>query len=452
MLAGQAGSSASRRYLLGPATITGTDIDRVKVRHAKKAYTVELDLTDSGSAAFDALAQSNVRQKVAVTLDASVLATAVPPDDAALVASSALSFTGAYNLASRYRQSEVEQLVGFANETTMTNAARHSLGEADPHLDDKAQFAVDCSFPEAAGSLVLGCYTRKTVYVLRVDRADLAPVMPVSTAHEMLHAAYLHLSPEERRRVNIMIEVFYATIDNPDLTDLVAQYERVEPGQRLNELHSLLPTEVRTLSPALERYYRRYFRDRSRVVDAFDSYNVVFASVRSRLNQLDGELTALKAQLDETKPRLEDAGTRAAQLGNQIGRAPRAGTDRRVQQSRGASEFCRVRGRRPRGRVQLPRRPVQRQARRDQHGVTGRARPVQLDQRGSARTQAGLTGGPSVLGRTRQLAGAGLEGMEKAEQQPLVRPQPARLCCLRWPPPFGEGPIVERRDDRRVDV
>lgn len=316
-------------YLLAPATVTGTDIHQVKVRHAKKgSYSVALELTDFGTTAFAALTQERMHQKVTITLDGSVLsAVTVGPDYAALVAtgglvaasgSRGLSFSGAYSLASRYQQAEVEQLVGFAGDTTMTDPARRSLGESDPQLDDKAQFAVDCRVPEAAGSLVLGCYTRKTVYVLRVDRPDLANVMPVTTAHEMLHAAYGRLPTAERRRVNALIEDFYRTLDDPELTELVADYERVEPGQRLNELHSLLPTEVRTLSPELEHYYRRYFRDRARVVDAFDSYNVVFSSVRSRLDGLEAEINGLKAQLDDLKPRLDDASMRADELGNQI--------------------------------------------------------------------------------------------------------------------------------------
>ena len=44
-----------------------------------------------------------------------------------------------------------------------------------------------------------------------------------------------------------------------------------EPGQRLNELHSLLGTEVAHLSPALERYSHRYFHDRQGIVSAFQS-------------------------------------------------------------------------------------------------------------------------------------------------------------------------------------
>src|SRR5262249_44324260 len=151
------------------------------------------------------------------------------------------------------------------------------------------------------------------------DRPDLAPVMVVSTAHEMLHAAYARLPRRERARVDALLEDFYATVQDQDFRSLVDQYDRDEPGHRSSELHSLVPTPIAPLSPELERYYRRYFRDRAGIVAAYQSYNGLFQQLKARSDQLHAELDGIKAQLADLETRLESAKGRAEQLSAQIG-------------------------------------------------------------------------------------------------------------------------------------
>ncbi len=86
--------------------------------------------------------------------------------------------------------------------------------------------------------------------------------MPVTAAHEMLHAAYAELAPGQRRRVDQLLDQAFEASADQRLRDTLAEYADAEPGQRHNELHSILPTEVAELSPPLERYYQRYFEDR----------------------------------------------------------------------------------------------------------------------------------------------------------------------------------------------
>jgi chromosome segregation ATPase len=142
--------------------------------------------------------------------------------------------------------------------------------------------------------------------------------MVVSAAHEMLHGAYERLSRPERKKIDAAIEQAYAGIDDPQLTDLVASYEITEPGERLNELHSILATREKTLPPVLERYYRRYFTNRHRIVAAFQSYDQVFTALEQQHAQLQAQLDALDIQLDEALARKDAAIARTDELLVQI--------------------------------------------------------------------------------------------------------------------------------------
>ncbi len=182
---------------------------------------------------------------------------------------------------------------------------------AHPRLLTKAEFDAACP-NDSELAVVLGCYHRGTISILRVDRPDLAPVMTVTAAHEMLHAAYVGLSSRDRGEVDGWVGDFYADLRDPEIRDLVTQYDRREPQQRGNELHSILPTEVSALSPPLEAYYRRYFIDRQAVVRAHESYAAIFrelerrvAGLHAELDGLKGQLNALEAQMNATRGELE---------------------------------------------------------------------------------------------------------------------------------------------------
>lgn len=174
---------------------------------------------------------------------------------------------------------------------------------AHPRILDKAEFDTACP-NDSEFTVVLGCYHRGTISVLRVDRPDLAPVMTVTAVHEMLHAAYADLPKDERARIDAQVQEFYAGLNDPEIRDVVGQYDRREPGQRANELHSILPTEVASLSPPLERYFRRYFADRSRVVQAHDGYAAVFRNLERRVADLHAQIGELKRQLETIEGRM----------------------------------------------------------------------------------------------------------------------------------------------------
>jgi hypothetical protein len=230
-----------------------------------------------------------------------------------LIASQYRAIIDWYNLRSFQPSSEI---VAIAEDTTMTPTGKRYFYLARPQLDSKTTFNQHC--PTGELTQVLGCYNRNRIYILDVDRVELEKVEDVTGAHEMLHAAYDRLSSGDRLKVDDEIESFYATVTDAKLRELVAQYDKAEPGERLNELHSILPTQVEALSPALEEYYKKYFTNRAAIVASYRQYEGVFDSLQSRYDSLKSEITSLKTRIDNAKTEYEEASAEADKLTSQI--------------------------------------------------------------------------------------------------------------------------------------
>jgi hypothetical protein len=149
-----------------------------------------------------------------------------------------------------------------------------------------------------------------------VTNPKLDGIREVTSAHEMLHAAYMRLSDEERSAVDTLVEAEYTKLSsNDEFAERMAFYARTEPGERDNELHSIIGTEVATISPELERHYARYFDDRSKVVALHTQYASVFASLQSRSNELSEQLTVLADTIEHNS---DAYNVRVAQLNKDI--------------------------------------------------------------------------------------------------------------------------------------
>jgi chromosome segregation ATPase len=117
----------------------------------------------------------------------------------------------------------------------------------------------------------------------------------------MLHAAYRRLSASDRQEVDRLLEAEYAALkSDKDLAERMAFYERTEPGERDNELHSVIGVEVSKISPELENYYKRYFVDRSKVVTLYQQYDSVFESLKARANELNEQINRLSTVINDS--------------------------------------------------------------------------------------------------------------------------------------------------------
>jgi predicted nucleic acid-binding Zn-ribbon protein len=167
-----------------------------------------------------------------------------------------------------------------------------------PSLLDAAAFNETCERKEET-TAILGCYNGQYIYVYNVTDAKLDGVREVTAAHEMLHAAYARLSDDEKQRIQRLIDAEYEKLkSDADLAERLAFYDRTEPGERYNELHSIIGTEVASVSSELENHYAKYFGDRGKTVRLYNQYSEVFKELEQRGESLSQQLDQLADQIE----------------------------------------------------------------------------------------------------------------------------------------------------------
>ncbi len=184
-----------------------------------------------------------------------------------------------------------------ASDSGMNENGKFFYYASRPELNDRNSFNQNCTTRETQ-AIVLGCYVDNRIYLFDVTDDRISGIRTVVAAHEMLHAVYQRLGNTERDQLNKMLEDQLAKTTDKNILDIVKVYDRIEPGERLNELHSLFATETRNLSPELENYYKKYFSDRGKVVEIYQKYSQVFSDLETKAATLQDELKAKKTNID----------------------------------------------------------------------------------------------------------------------------------------------------------
>jgi hypothetical protein len=209
------------------------------------------------------------------------------------------------------------EVQALADNSGMSDKGEYYLYTSRPAVLERSKFNAKCNdHPENISTAILGCYTAQRIYVYNVTDTRLTGITSVTAAHEMLHAVYERLSKSERTRVNTLLEAEYIKLkDNKSLVDRMAFYDKTEPGERDNELHSVIGTEIGTISSELETYYKSYFADRNRAVVLHGKYESVFSELQTKADQLSAQLVALNAKIDSDSKQYNNE---SAQLDNDI--------------------------------------------------------------------------------------------------------------------------------------
>lgn len=159
-----------------------------------------------------------------------------------------------------------ETIAEYARVTTMTEEGLFLFYASRPVIAPAAEFDAQCGIEQSISAI--GCYRPdfRTIFLY-----DLGPgfdtVEQVTAAHELLHAAWDRMSNGERDALEPLLEAEAAErADDPAWVELMEFYAVIEPGERVNELHSFVGSEFAEISPELEAHYARYFEDRSAVV------------------------------------------------------------------------------------------------------------------------------------------------------------------------------------------
>jgi hypothetical protein len=180
----------------------------------------------------------------------------------------------------------------------LTKQGQFYFYTAHPQVDNSEKFNDDCPRQEV-GSPILGCYASGRIYVYDVANDQLDGIEEVTAAHEILHSVWERMSEKEQARIGALLNEEYAKLDSDsELAQRMAYYTRTEPGQLANELHSILGTEVKKLSPELESYYAKYFSNRQSVVALYNNYNALFNELKTQSDTLYAALTALGVQIE----------------------------------------------------------------------------------------------------------------------------------------------------------
>lgn len=210
-----------------------------------------------------------------------------------------------------------EKVIDLADKSGMSDTGRKLFYVHDPELLTKETFRSKCTVGEE--TIVLGCYiTNQRIYLYKVDEKRLDGIEEVTAAHEMLHAAYDRLSPKEKTHLQTLIEDAYARVTDQRLRENVKSYEARDPSVVVNELHSILGTEVRDLPKDLEDYYAKYFIDRKKVVSLAESYASSFSELEDKIKAYDAQLTAMNGEITRRQAELQESGAELESERNRI--------------------------------------------------------------------------------------------------------------------------------------
>jgi len=193
-----------------------------------------------------------------------------------------------------------QEITSISNEVQFTQKGHTLFMAAQPQLDDRTTFNKHCE-KKSEQTVILGCYIGpQHIYIYNVTDPRLSGVRQVTAAHEMLHVAYDRLSYTEKKRVNKLVEAAVAEVQKTesDLAVRLKVYDKTEPGERDNELHSILGTEAAVLPAELEQYYKQYFVNRSVVTSFADQYDKIFEDVKNQQDQLVSQLDSLAQEIN----------------------------------------------------------------------------------------------------------------------------------------------------------
>ena len=173
-------------------------------------------------------------------------------------------------------------IVGYADRAGLTDEGRFLFYASRPEVLSEDGFDRICPTGDE-GFGVFGCYlpAERRIYLFDVTDDRLDGLEEVVATHELLHAVWDRMSQQERDAIGPLLEAEAAELaDDETFAATIEFYGQSEPGQRLNELHSMLGTEVAGLSPALEAHYARYIDDRSAIVALHEQSSAVLTPRR----------------------------------------------------------------------------------------------------------------------------------------------------------------------------
>jgi uncharacterized membrane protein len=198
-----------------------------------------------------------------------------------------------------YSYKPSSSIISLENELGLTDEGKRLFAASQPQLESASDFNSSCNQKSETNNPILGCYVNQGIYIFDVTNQKLAGIEQTTAAHELLHAAYERMSDSERQTIDTALRSAYQANRTDELAQRMSFYQRTEPGEEANELHSILGTEFNNLGDVLENHYKKYFTSRAKIVAYNKQYNDVFTSISNRLKQLTEAINTSVASINE---------------------------------------------------------------------------------------------------------------------------------------------------------
>mgnify|MGYP000868664984 CR=1 FL=1 len=195
--------------------------------------------------------------------------------------------------------SQVEKIT---SELGLTESSKFMFYASNPSVETSKTFNIYCKRQEA-NSPILGCYANMRIHIYGITDERLNGIQEVTAAHELLHAQYDRLSSAKKQQLEPLLEKAYQRLADDELKKRMEYYDRTQPGEKYNELHSILPTEFADIGQDLEDYYRQYFSNRQKIVRLHTHVASQFAQLSEEANQLVEKINTLTVTINSNTER-----------------------------------------------------------------------------------------------------------------------------------------------------
>ena len=185
-----------------------------------------------------------------------------------------------------------KEISDIVTDLELTDKGRTIFYASRPEIENAESFNEHCDSHDEKIA-VLGCYTKKKIYLHRPNTDELNGVIESTSAHELLHAAWERLSENDKARLTPELKSVYEKYYDALSEDLSIY----DDSAQVDELHSRIGTQIpfNNLTKTLKDHYQTYFKN----------YDVVIAFY----NDYIGPFRELQEERDELKQQLEDEQT-----------------------------------------------------------------------------------------------------------------------------------------------
>jgi hypothetical protein len=205
------------------------------------------------------------------------------------------------------------EALALADRAALSEEGRQIYAGANPTIEAAAEFRTNC-VPDGPGEGALGCFDGRRIHLFGVYDPAWDGSMVSTAVHEMLHAAWQRLPGSERDRLSpFLVAASDAARTEPRVASVIDGEMRhynassVESPEMVNELHSILGTQVAGLPPDLESYYARYFTDRTVIVALDASSSSTYYGIIARIDELAAIVAGLDVQSTDLSTRWDAA-------------------------------------------------------------------------------------------------------------------------------------------------